>query len=144
MRKLLCLFLLAACELQPAPKKEPAPPPPAEPPPPPPAARPAEPTAGSAADTPPRIAITDDCLQVAVHVAQVIVSNATDAAQKSVYEQERPNMVRKTGEACTTQAWSDAARKCYLGTKAPADITKCEQKFSPPPAPPSAPPPGAS
>jgi hypothetical protein len=134
MRKLLCLAVLAACELQPAPKQQPAPaappaPTPAEPveaPPPTP-----EPGAGSAV----RIDITPECMQVATRVAQVFIDSAKDPGQKSIYEQERANMTRKTGEACTTQGWSDAARACYLGTKQPADIKACERKHTLAPAP---------
>src|SRR5687767_10745285 len=131
MRKLVCLILLAACELQPAPKKQPAPPPP----PPVEAQKPVEapqiPAAGSGA----KIEITAQCLEVAAKVAQVFIDSATDPAQKSIYEQERANMTRKTGEACTTQGWSEDARKCYLASKDPAGIKACEKQF-PAPAPP--------
>jgi hypothetical protein len=134
MRAALPLLLLAACEIQPAPPKKAEPPPPpsamAEAPPP---APPPNPDAG--VDAPPRIEITPDCLAVGVKVAQVFIDGASDPAQKSIYEQERANMTRKTGEACTTYRWSDNARKCYLGTKTPADIKKCEMKYTPPPAP---------
>jgi hypothetical protein len=137
---LACLFVLAACELRPAPKEQPAPPPPPPPveaakpvapaPPPPPSA--AE-GSGSAA----RIEITPACLEVAAKVAQVFIDGATDPAQKSVYEQGRANMTRKMGEACTVQGWSEAARKCYLATKTTDGVKACETKF---PAPASQPP----
>lgn len=140
MKKLACLLLLAACELQPAPKQQPTSAAPAVPPEPtpPPVARPPEAPpvapsdAGSAA---PAIEITPACLQVGAKVAQVFIDSAKDPAQHTIYEQERANMTRKTGAACTTQVWSDAARACYLATKTPADIKKCELKFTPPRAP---------
>lgn len=140
MRTLIALAVLAACELRPAPKEQPAPPAPvpteattpAEAPPPPPvvAARPPV-GAGSAA---PRVEISPACLEVGAKVAQVLVDSAKDPAQKTVYEQARANMTRKTGEACTTQEWSDKARACYLAARTPAAIKACEKKFSPPPA----------
>jgi hypothetical protein len=134
------LFVLAACELQPAPKQQPAPPPPrppteaakpVEPTPPPPPPQPAGEGSGAAA----RVEITPACLEVGAKVAQVFIDGATEPGQKSIYEQERANMTRKTGEACTLQGWSENARKCYLKTKTPADIQACETKFPAQPSP---------
>jgi hypothetical protein len=153
MRKLvglvagLVVVLLAACELQPAPKKQPAPPPAAAPTetapkpvePPPSGAGPGSATgSGSAAA---KLEITAPCMEVATKVAQVFVDSATEPGQKSVYEQERANMTRKTGEACTAQAWSEEARACYLATSTPAQIKACEQKFASGAAAPVKPPP---
>lgn len=136
MRKLLCLALLAACELQPPPKQKPAPstPPPAV------ATTPVAPPpvvadAGGAEAPAPKVAISAPCMQVAAKVAQVFIDSAKDPAQRNVYEQERANMTRKTGEACTAQAWSDDARACYLTSKTPADLKACETQYMPPPPP---------
>jgi hypothetical protein len=141
--RMVALVLLAACEIQPAPRKQ------AEPPPPPPSAMPPAPVADAAViadagiDAPPAIQISAECLEVGVKLAQVFIDSAGDPAQKSIAEQERSNVTRKTGEVCTTGRWSENARKCYLATKTPADIKKCEMKYTPPPAPPPPPPKGA-
>jgi len=142
---LISFALLAACEIQPAPKKQPPPTPPTtesakpvEPPPPPPAM-----ADGGTGDGSAKIEITAPCLEVAAKVAQVFIDSATEPAQKSIYEQERANMTRKTGEACTTQGWSEDALKCYLATTTPAEIKACELKFPgrpPRPAPTGIPP----
>lgn len=131
MRALSLLFLFAACDIQPPPKKQP-PPVPASPEP--------EPQKFVAPAPPPslpeqpKIDTTNECIEVGKHVAEVFVSSVTDPAQKSVFEQERTKIVKATAEACTTQAWSADARGCYLGATVPADIKACETKF-PPPAP---------
>ena len=137
MMRALGFVVLAACEIQPAPKKEPpsAPPvavpeaaKPVEQPPPPPAAV----ADGGVV----KIEISAPCLEVGAKVAQVFIDGASDPAQKSIYEQERANMTRKTGEACTVQGWIEDARKCYLAAKTPAEIKACELKFpSRPPRP---------
>lgn len=153
MRSALALILLAACEIQPAPKKQAAPPPP------PPAAQveapkpveptPAPPNAGSAAGLPqpPKIEVNAPCLQVGAKVASVFIDNETDPGQKSIREQERGNLTRKTAEACTVQGWSEEARNCYLATQTPAEINACATKFPRPPRPappaPTPPPQGA-
>jgi hypothetical protein len=72
-------------------------------------------------------------MEVAVKVAQVFIDSAKDPAQKTVLEQERANMTRRTGEACTAQAWSDDARACFLKSKSPAELSACEKQFMPPP-----------
>ena len=140
----LALIVLAACELQPAPKKQAAPPPP------PPsaqveAAKPVEVVAdagaavnaagsGSAA----KIEITAPCMEVAAKLAQVFIDVQTDPGAKSNAEQARGDMIRKMGEACTVQPWSTEARACFLAAKTEPDIRACEQKF-PAPRPPTAP-----
>ncbi|HEX5060425.1 MAG TPA: hypothetical protein VFV99_13750 [Kofleriaceae bacterium] len=146
MRHAFALIVLAACEIQPAPKKQ------AVPPPPPPAAqveapKPVEPPppnagSGSALPAPPKLEVTAACLEVGAKVASVFIDTEADPAQRSVKEQERGNMTRKIAEACTVQGWSDEARTCYLGTKTPAEIKACETKFprprpTQPPRPPS-------
>ena len=133
----LALLWLAACEIQPAPKKQPEPaaqeaPKVVEPP----------PADAGVADAAVKIEITAACLQVAAKVAQVFIDAASDPAQKSIYEQERANMVRKTGEACTVQAWSENAHNCYLAAKTPVDIKACETKFPGRPVRPGQPPAG--
>lgn len=132
MRALPILLALAACDIQPPPKKQ-APPVPASP------TEPEQPKFVAPAPPPslpeqPKIDTTTECIEVGKHVAEVFVSSVTDPAQKSVFEQERTKIVKATAEACTTQAWSADARGCYLGAKAPADIKACETQF-PPPAP---------
>jgi hypothetical protein len=141
MKKLVAVVLLAACELQPAPKQEPAPAPsppavtPADAPAPvPPPVDAALPDAG-----PPKIEISAPCLEVGAKIAQVFIDSAKDPVQHTALEQQRADMTRKTGEACTTQGWSEQARKCYLAAKTPAQIKACETKFTPPPAPAKAP-----
>ncbi len=145
MYKLLALSLLAACELQPAPPKPaPAPavvPAPAPTPPPPmPVAPPPEQGSGSGLGSgsgaaKPRIEITPACLEVANHVAEVVIASA-EPAQRTVFEAERDRIVRSSGEVCTTQAWSVDANKCYLAAGTQAALKACEAKFPPPPQPP--------
>jgi hypothetical protein len=149
---LVTLILLAACELQPAPKKQAPPPPPAE------AAKPVEPPpqvadaavaieapaagSGSAA----KVEITAPCMQVAAKLAQLFIDLQTDQGAKANAEQARGDMTRKMGEACTVQGWTEAARACFLAAKTELDIRACEKKFPPPrpqnpPKPPGPPPP---
>jgi hypothetical protein len=131
--------LLAACELQPAPKKQPEPPPPAapvepvQPAPPPPA--PADAGVADAGGTI-QIEISAPCMEVAAKLAQVFIDAQKDPAQKSIAEQARADMTRKMGVACTVQGWSDEARKCYLAAKSEPDIRACEKKFPAPAQPP--------
>lgn len=132
MKKPVALVLFAACELQPAPKHQPAPVPaavtPADAPAPvPPPVDAAPPDAG-----PPKVEISAPCLEVGAKIAQVFIDSAKDPVQRTALEQMRADMTRKTGEACTTQTWSAEARKCYLATKTPAQIKACETKFTPP------------
>jgi hypothetical protein len=105
--------------------------------------------AGVADAGPPKLVISAPCMELGAHYAQVVIDSATDTAQRTIFEQERANLTRKAGEACTTQDWSEAARKCYLATKTPKDVKACEEKFPPPkqeakqPKQPIAPVPGA-
>jgi len=142
MRKLVYLVVFAvACDLQPAPKQETPPP---SSPAPTDAVKPVAPPPAPAAAVPPSappVVITPACMDLATKIVQVFIDNAEDAAQKSSFEQVRSTMVRKTGETCTEQGWSNEARSCYAAAKTPADIKACERKHTPPP---SAKPPAAA
>ena len=139
--KVLALFVVAACDFQPAP---PAVPPVVE--------KPADAAVvgtspampGGAA--PPNggaesidagvlrpdatlIAVTDACLQTGTHIADVLVSSQADESLKSSYETARDRIVRATAEACTTQNWTRDAQKCFAQAKLEADLHACEKKF---------------
>ena len=137
MRLAVVLLALAACQLEPPPKKK------AEP------AQTAAPSAPKAPQLPQPEATADapvpptpqiiqasaPCINVAAHVVQVFIDTAKDPAQAAVYEQERMQMTKATAEACERQQWSDAAQACYNAAKDPPSIKACENKFPPSPPP---------
>jgi hypothetical protein len=146
MRRFVVLALLvsplAACELQPGPPRREVQPAPSSPS----TEAPSAPTPAAAVieaapadagaapavpDAKPKIAVTQQCIDVGVHVADVLI-NSADPAQRAVFATERERIVRSAAEACTTQQWSDAAAKCYLATQTQADVKACEAKFTPP------------
>jgi hypothetical protein len=133
MRIALVALLLAACELQPAPKQQPAPVIEATPPPPPPADAAVAADAPAVDAGPAPIQASPECLKLAAHLVDVVVASATDPAQKTIYEGERMQMTRSLAESCTNEPWSAASQKCYLATKTPAQIKACEKKFPPKP-----------
>ncbi|HSN28951.1 MAG TPA: hypothetical protein VLT45_21840 [Kofleriaceae bacterium] len=154
MKKLLALCcLLAACELQPAPKQAP------------PAASSAPagsaasvavapatgsaaagpaggiavaPAAGSAAGSgarvvpppPPAVQVTADCEKAAVRYAELFIAGAPES-QRGIYEQDRANMVRRTEVACSQQAWTAPALACIAQAKTDRDARACLDKFPP-------------
>lgn len=158
MKKLLVLYLLAACELQPAPKQAP----PAASSAPAGSAAPvavapstgsaaagssggvaAVPAAGSAAGSgagsgarvvpppPPAIQVTASCEKAAVRYAELFIAGAPES-QRGIYEQDRANMVRRTEVACTQQAWTAPALACIAQAKTDRDARACLDKFPPP------------
>lgn len=131
MRIALVALLLAACELQPAPKQQPAPVIEATPTPPPPPPADAAVVAPVVDAGPTPIAASQACITLAAHLVDVVVASATDQGQKTAYENERMTMTRSLAEACTKDAWSPESQKCYLATKTPAQIKACEKRFPP-------------
>lgn len=129
MRRLSVVMfaMLAACELQPAPKQQAAPPAPT-----PPRVVEAPADAGVVADAPPAPVFTDQCREVGLHIAEVIINSATDPGAKSIYEQDRSKISRSTAETCMTQGWSDVAAKCYLKARTATELKACETKYTPP------------
>ena len=140
MRRAVLFIALAACEIQPAPKKQAVP---VEVP-----AQPAQPVQPTQPPTPPPapadgglmdnaaaqvIQASAPCINVAAHVVQVFIETAKDQASAAVYEQERMKMTKATAEACEKQGWSEAAQTCYLAAKSPTAIKACENKFPPSP-----------
>lgn len=135
MRIAFVALLLAACELQPAPKNKP-PVIEAQPAPPPPAPADAAQADAVVADAGPApIDASQECLTVAAHLVDVVVATTTDPGQKSVLEGERMQMTRGMAEACTKTPWLPAAIKCYGATKTTAHIEACRKRFPPTPPP---------
>lgn len=136
---LAALSLLAACEIQPAPPR-PAGSPAPSPTPPAPTPAPTPPPATIDAGTAPAVRqlppITPRCLEVARHVANVIIASA-EPSQRAIFEAERDRIERSTGDVCTAQAWSEPAMTCYLAAKTQPELKACEAKFPMQPRPPA-------
>jgi len=129
--RLLCAFALAGilsgCDLRPAPKQEATP-------------NPAT-TIGSAPSPARDASLPSDggnasagCLNVANHLAQLLVDHAKDPAVRSTYEQGRTNMVRVMAQACTDRRWSAEVQQCYLASRTEAQARACENAVAAPAA----------
>jgi hypothetical protein len=135
--------VLGACDLQPPPKRSapatsPTPATPSaagtEP------APPAPPAAGGApspadAGTPvadAQLEVTSECLQVAAHIADVMIRETTDPAQRAALEQDKTKIVRRSAEGCTRDAWSESARSCFLAAKAIPQMQECGKNLRAP------------
>ncbi len=136
MRFLVVLLAIAgACDLQPPPKKAP---PAATPAPSPAAVTPREPAlppldagiaaVGDAAPAPPdAMEVSDRCVQLGSHVAEVLISEAEDASKKSVLIQDRAKIVRRTAESCTRDGWNAQLIGCYMAAKTQATLQACRK-----------------
>lgn len=124
MRAAVVLAVLAACDLQPPPKKAPARLAPGDatvvavvtdaP-------APAIDAAAAIVDAGPgrpapdaMIEVTEDCVQVGVEFARVYIATAVDMAERSAAERDQTRMVRKMAELCTIQNWNADKRTCWL------------------------------
>ena len=126
-KRLLVLWLVAACEHRPAPPQP-------------------QTTAPADAATVAPVG-ADACMQIGVNIAEVIISGTADPTQKAAYEQERTRMVKRFSENCTREKWPDPIKSCFLAAKTQADADHCSRELAKalagnaPPAPPPAPPP---
>lgn len=150
---MLSLALLAtACEHEPPPKKSaaaqpttpnaaqpgnaaptPPTPSPGTPPGPPPGAPPAAVDAGVAAppDAPPEP--SQPCLDMATHLADVMLSEAKDPAQKAALEQDKTKIIRRAAEACTRDAWKPAVLQCFAKATTTEAMQICARDLAGPP-----------
>ncbi|CAN5843381.1 hypothetical protein BH11MYX2_BH11MYX2_30210 [soil metagenome] len=141
MRSFVVLALmLAGCELQPPPQKQPD------------VQKVAPPTALDAAvipvavvpanplippdvvpvDAPTKPDVSADCNKVGVHVAQMVIDNAPDPAQKAQMEGERDRIVRKTSEACTQDRWPQVSIDCFIAAKSMPGLQECGKNLAAP------------
>jgi hypothetical protein len=131
MRNSLCFLLLAACELEPAPKQAPKPvtPPSA-------AAAPAPAPAPTPAPTPPPPPppLQDACTDAAARYMQVQIAEAKDAQLKQNLEIERARTIGRIERGCREQKWGDDITGCYKAAKTVADLQTCTKKLQPVPA----------
>ena len=134
---LALLALLAACDLQPPPKKAPpslapadaaivavvpdAPMPVID-------AAPVIVDAGTGRPAPDAmIVVTEDCVQVGVEFARVYIATAVDMAERSAAERDQTRMVRKMAELCTIQNWNPDKRTCWLKATTRDAHKKCAE-----------------
>ena len=136
----LALFAVA-CEHEPPPKKSAptqAPPPPAgsaatpppNTPPPPPAAVDAGVAAPTAADEAPEP--SQPCLDMGTHLAEVMLSEAKDPAQKAALEQDKTKIVRRAAEACTRDAWKPSVLECFAKATSTEQMQICARDLAGP------------
>jgi hypothetical protein len=147
VRFLVVLLAIAgACDLQPPPKKAPAATAPAPSPAAVPTPEPALPAldagvaavVGDAAPTPPDAAeVSDRCVNLGSHVAEVMISEAEDPSKKSVLIQDRARIVRRTAESCTRDGWNEKLISCYMAAKTQATLQACRKPDVRPPSPPT-------
>ncbi len=126
---------VAACELQPAPKTQPpvvtagsadAPAAAAA------AAAPAPPVPPAPSVDAGVAGPTDECLQISDHIAEVLIREATDPAQKAGLVQDRTKIVRRSAEGCTRDAWPAAAKTCFLTANTVAALQECGKDLKAP------------
>lgn len=124
------VFLLAACELQPAPNQAPPPAPPAG------SAAPVAPAPHPMPPPTPAVQPTAECEQAGIKEAQLLISDA-EPSQKPAMERERADIVRRTEDACTRQGWTAPALACIAQSKTNMDAHACLDKFRAPGAAPA-------
>jgi hypothetical protein len=146
VRIAIALCLLAACELEPAPKGHgsgmppPAPAAPVAPVAPP---APARPPAPAPAPTPnaanvnnphnvPIAGAQDPCTDAAVRYTEIGLAEAKDPQMKQVLEIERARTVQRISQGCRDQVWSPEIIACYKAAKTTQDLGVCTKKLTPP------------
>jgi len=119
----IAMACAAACDLEPAPKKraEQA------------AASTSTSTSTSTTPTPSQATgsgsdVSDACMAVGVHFADVWINEAQNAQDRATLEQERTLMVRRTALACTKAGWTEDARACVVNAKTRAEVSACQKK----------------
>ncbi|MBA3453200.1 MAG: hypothetical protein H0T42_08920 [Deltaproteobacteria bacterium] len=83
--------------------------------------------------------VTEQCVQLGSHVAEVLIAEAEDPSKKSVLVQDRAKIVRRTAESCTRDGWSSELIGCYLAAKTQAKLTACRKPDVAAPEPPRPP-----
>lgn len=142
------LTVLAACEHEPPPKKappappaappagdptkaQPTPPPPPTPtPPPPPPPNANQPPADAAIDAP--APVSQDCVDVASHIAETMIKESKDPQQKAFIEQEKTKIIRRSAEACTRDNWKPEILACFKKSTTTEQMQVCAKDLAPP------------
>lgn len=137
MRFALVLFVMSACDLQPAKQKsEPvstalpatrdaavAEPPPSPIPP------------GNTVDAgvrKPPVPTTEACATTAAHITKLMIEAVPNPTDRSAQEQDRAKTIRRIAEACTKDGWTEATRACFLAGKTRSEIDVCGRDLKQP------------
>jgi len=78
------------------------------------------------------LVVSDDCLQVAAKIAQIIIDATSDPTQKAALEQDRTKLVRRSAETCMRSSWPAGARKCFLAASTPQQLEACGRELAAP------------
>ncbi len=78
------------------------------------------------------LVVSQGCIDVGSHVAEILIADAKDPMQKAALEQERAKIVRRSAEACTRDGWSATGQKCFLDAKTSAGMQVCGKNLKAP------------
>ncbi len=93
---------------------------------------PAPPTPAVDAGAPALPPVSQDCLDVAGHIAEVLISEAKDDQQKAQLEQEKTKIIRRSAEACTRDGWKPEVRTCFLKAAKTEQMQICAKDLAAP------------
>lgn len=125
---------LGACDLQPPPKQKPAPAtatdeaPPSTPPP----AQPALPAPDAAPPAPDAFDVTQQCLEVSAHIADILIKEQQDPAARAAIEQDKTKIIRRAAEGCTRDQWPAASLACFMKAATFAEMEICGKDLKAP------------
>ena len=74
---------------------------------------------------PPPENVSPRCLAIGEHVADVLIADATNATQRAAYTHNRAQLIRRSAEGCTRDAWTDAQLACYQAARTVAALRAC-------------------
>jgi hypothetical protein len=76
--------------------------------------------------------VTDACLTVSAHIADVVIASIKDPTQKAALEVDRTGLVRKAAETCTKNKWPDVSIKCFTDASDSQTIENCGKNLKAP------------
>jgi hypothetical protein len=69
---------------------------------------------------------------MATHLADVMLSEAKDPAQKAALEQDKTKIVRRAAEACTRDAWKPSVLECFAKATTTEAMQICARDLAAP------------
>ena len=87
---------------------------------------------GVAAATLDAFDVTQKCVDVSAHIADVMIKEAKDPGAKAALEQDKTRIIRRAAEGCTRDQWPETAHTCFLKAETLAAMEICGKDLKAP------------
>jgi len=95
-------------------------------------AAPPTPPPDAGAPVPDAFDVSQQCLDVSAHIADVLIQEQKDPSARAALEQDKTKIIRRAAEGCTRDVWPLTAIQCFTKAQTVAAMEICGKDLKAP------------